>query len=322
MLIRRAAIVAAAVIAALGLVGCQDQRQEPTRPPVSWTTAPISDDQHLAVLGAARAIDPCALVPRSTLESIGTVLTVEVDTPSSCAAELNSTEFGSKTRLNWSISVDRDPLASFEGAVESRIGDAVVFAERDGAEHAPDVLVHTCMGSARFPVTIGLFVQVSTPVADKPCAVLDSVLPGALDLLRAAPTMGTSPDTPESVVAGADPCAVLSRLGTTTPLAEQFVHGCVFDYQGSTIDLQYSYTGERIVAQGDPILVVNGHPGYDLRSITETYWYGAVLGPAIPSAGTVNSSLGPRVPVVKVMGRDPAVLREVLTRTAELFPAA
>lgn len=321
MLIRRTATVAAAVVVTLALAGCQEQ-QGSTRPPISWATAPASDDQHLATLAAARGIDPCALVPRSTLATIGTVLTVEADTPYSCAAQLNSTAFGSKTRLSWSLTIERDPLTAFDGSVESRIGDAVVFAERDGAVPAPDVLVHTCMATARFPVTIGLFVQVSTPVTDKPCAVLDSVLPGALDRLRGAPAIGTSPDTPKSVVAGANPCAVLPRLGTTTPLAKQFLQGCVFDYKGSDIDLQYSYTNERLVAQGEPILVANGHAGYDLRSITENYWYGAVLGPAVPSADKTNSYSGPRVPVVKVMGRDPAALREVLTRTAELFPAA
>ncbi|MFD3703943.1 hypothetical protein ACFWUP_12395 [Nocardia sp. NPDC058658] len=321
MPIRSAAFVAAAVTAAVVLAGCQEQRPGATRPPISWATAPTSDDQYLATMAAARAIDPCALVPRSALDAIGTVLNVEADTPSSCAAELNSTEFGSKTSLSWSITVNRDPLDSFDGGVESRIGDAVVFAEQDEAGPESGVQVHSCMATARFPVTIGLFVQMTTPVADKPCALLDSILPGALDVLRSAPAIGTSPDTPKTVVAGANPCAVLTRLGTTTPPTRQFVHGCVFEYQGSNIDLQYSYTGERMVVQGEPILVVNGHPGYDLRSITEGYWYGAVLGPAMPSTGKANSFYGPRVPVVKLMGRDPAVLREVLTRTAELFPA-
>ncbi|MGW6728976.1 hypothetical protein ACWF9G_24005 [Nocardia sp. NPDC055029] len=289
------------------------------RPPIAWNTAPDTDEQRLAVLAAARAIDPCALIPRETLGELGTVLSVAASAPDTCAAELNSTEFAEKTRLSWSLTVSADAPDKFPGGVESRIGDATVVSERD-SEPDPGVQIHSCMATSWFPATVGVFLQVSTPVADEPCAVVDRVLPGTLDRLRTQPVVGTSPDTPKTRLADADPCAVLSRLGVSTPVDKQYLHACVFEYRGTTVDLQYLYNQRGIVAQGDPILVVNGHPGYDLRSLTETSWYGAILGPPLTSA-EATSTLGPRVPVVKLMGRDPAVLREVLGHTAELFPA-
>lgn len=318
MLRRLAGVVAAAVLLT-GVAGCDDP--EPASiAPIAWDTAPSTDEQRLAILAAARAIDPCALIPRPVLEEHGTVLSVAARSTDSCAAELDSTDFGKKTSLNWSIFLSAEPLEPLPDSVESRLGDASVVAQRDTPPD-PDVLTHPCTGLALYPATVGVSLQISTPVADKPCALLDRVLPGALDRLRTQPAAGTSPDNPVTPLTGADPCAVTSRLGVSTPVDKQFLFGCVFEYRGTTVDLQYSYEQQGILTQGESLLEVNGHRGYDLRSVTENYWYGAILGAPLAS-DSPPSSLGPRVPVVKLTGRDPAVLREVLTATAELFPAA
>ncbi|WP_280347716.1 hypothetical protein [Nocardia neocaledoniensis] len=319
-MLRRLIVAAASVVLSLGSTACEEPRPVPVRVPIAWNTAPTTDEQHLAVMAAARAIDPCALIPRATLGEIGTVPTVVASAPDTCAAELNSTEFGAKTRVSWSLNLAPEPLEPFEGSTRTQIGDATVFAERPRADAEPGSMARTCMATARFPATIGLFVQVSTPLADEPCAVVDTVLPRALELLRTEPAVGTSPDTPKTPLAVADPCAVLATLGVSTPLAKRFLHACVFEYRGVDIDLQYVYNDRALVAVGAPILVVNGHPGYDLRSITETSWYGAILGAPLSPAGP-TSSTGPRVPAVKLTGRDPAVLREVLGHTMDLFPA-
>lgn len=165
-------LVGAAVPVALllGSTACEHPRPVPTRAPISWTTAPTTDERHLAVMAAARAIDPCALIPRATLGGIGTVMTVEATAPDTCVAELNSTEFGKKTRLNWSLTASREPLKPFDGSTETQVGDATVITERDGAEPSPGSMTRTCMAAARFPATVGLFVQVIAPVADNPCA--------------------------------------------------------------------------------------------------------------------------------------------------------
>lgn len=211
-MLRRLIVAAASVVLSLGSTACEEPRPVPVRVPIAWNTAPTTDEQHLAVMAAARAIA--------------------------------------------------------EGSTRTQIGDATVFAERP----------------------------------------------------RAEPAVGTSPDTPKTPLAVADPCAVLATLGVSTPLAKRFLHACVFEYRGVDIDLQYVYNDRALVAVGAPILVVNGHPGYDLRSITETSWYGAILGTPLSPAGP-TSSTGPRVPAVKLTGRDPAVLREVLGHTMDLFPA-
>ncbi|MFD4430464.1 hypothetical protein [Nocardia sp. NPDC058497] len=272
-------------------------------------------------MASVRAIDTCALIPRATLDGIGTIMTVEASAPDTCAAELDSTEIGKKTRLTWSLSTSRDPLGPSSGTTETKIGDATVHTERD-AQPAPDSKIRTCTAWTRFPATVGLFVHVSAPIAAQPCAAHDAALPGALELLRTEPPVGTSPDTPKTPVAVANPCAVLTQLDISTPLDKQFLHGCMFEYKGTIVDLQYAYDNTALVARGKPILVVNDHPGYDLGSTTETAWYAAILGDPLTPAGPTNSALGPRVPVVNLMGRDPAVLREVLGHTAELFPSA
>ncbi|MGS2805810.1 hypothetical protein [Nocardia sp. MW-W600-9] len=317
-MLRRLLATVVPVLLLLGSTGCEDPRPVTVRPPIAWTTPPTTDTERRAVLAAARAIDPCALIPRATLDALGTVQTVDATAPDSCVAELNSTDLGKQTRLAWTVLVAPSPSDPYPGGVERTIGDATVLADRD-TEPEPDVVVRSCAARARFPVTIGLFVHAATPITDLPCALLDRVLPGALELLRTQPAIGTSPDTPKTALAVADPCAVLSELGVTTPLDRQLLHRCVFDYQGTKVDLQYQYDYKGMVAKGDPILVVNGHPGHDLRSPTENSWYGAILGPPLTPPGN-PSPLGPRVPVVKLMGRDPTVLREVLSHTAELFP--
>lgn len=315
-MLRRLTATIVPVVLLLTATACADSRPVPS---IAWDTAPSTDEQRLALLAAVRAIDPCALIPRTVLDELGTVVSVTATATDTCVAELNSTEFEKRTRLNWSMFLDTEQVEPFCGGVVRQVAGATVVAERD-TEPDPDVLIHTCTALARFPATVGLHLMVSTPVADKPCAVLDQVLPDAVDRLRDQPANGTSPDTPITPLTGADPCATATELGIVTPVTKQFLRGCVFEYRGTTIDLQYSYDQQGVVTQGDPIPTGNGHPGYDLRSRTETYWYAAILGPPLPESGPA-STLGPRVPVVKLMGSDPAVLHEVLRHTAGLFPA-
>ncbi|MEU2251627.1 hypothetical protein ABZ540_00450 [Nocardia xishanensis] len=321
-MLRRFAAAFAAVIVVLGVAACQDELPTmPAGPAISWSTAPASDEEYLAVMAAVRAIDPCAIIPRQELTAIGTVVKVEARSTYTCEATLGSAEFGKSTIVRWSLGVSRDPVEGSDTMEPpARIGDATMVVDREADAAEQGSMTRTCTALGQFPSTVLLDVNVVTPTDQLPCALAKKVMSNALDVLRTAPAAGTSPDTPKTVLSGADPCAVLDSLGTTTPASEHYLFGCVFQYKGSDIDLQYAYEGELIATGGTPVLEVNGHRGYDRRSTTETYWYSVVVGPAFGTADP-KTTMGRQLPVARLMGRDPEVLREVLQHVAELFPA-
>ncbi|TQM31208.1 hypothetical protein [Nocardia bhagyanarayanae] len=324
-MLRRFAMVAAAVAVLLGLTSCQDDL--PPTPAGSngyWSTAPQTDEQRWELLRKLRAIDPCALVPRSELAKIETVNSVDVRRPNWCEARMGPTDPGKGTVLSWSLGVALKGIAQPERGRTTHIG-AVTIGTVSDLDTNPDLqgklVQRNCTASASFPSTAAVMMFVTTPLGTEPCPVAEAVLPTVLAQLDEEPTHGTSPDTPRTVLLGSDPCAVANDLGVPLVVTDQREWKCSFPYRGDDIEVQYTYDQERLIAEGEPIFTVNGHPAYGDPSNDEFRSYNSIVGPPVPSSKP-ESFLGPKLPVVNVFGRDGAVVEEVLRRATALFPPA
>lgn len=318
-------MVAAAAVVLLGVTACQEDL-----PPASagsegyWVTAPETDEQRWEVLRRVRAVDPCALIPRSELAKIDTVRWVDVRMPDWCEARMGSTESGKGTELSWTLSVAPNGIGQSEHGRTTTIGAVTVdtVSDLDTNPDLRDKLVQrNCTASASFPSTAAVMIFVTTPLGTEPCPVAEAVMPTIIAELDKEPPHGTSPDTPLTALLGRDPCAVANELGVTPAVADQRDWKCVFPYRGDEIEVRYTYDKEVLVVKGEPIFTVNGHLGYGDPDATELYSYNAIVGPVVPSAQP-ESFLGPMLPIVNVYGRDAAAVEEVLRRATALFPAA
>ncbi|MEV0028256.1 hypothetical protein [Nocardia sp. NPDC050793] len=322
---RRFATVAAAAAVLVGVTSCQDDLPHaPAGSTEYWSTAPRTDEQRWEVLRKIRAIDPCALVPRTELAKIEIVSSVDVRMPNWCEARIGPNEAGKGTALSWSLSIAPNGVEQPERGRTAKIGAVTVGTVSD-LDTNPDLqgklVERNCTASANFPSTAAVMIFVTTPLGTEPCPVAEAVLPTILAQLDKEPAHGTSPDTPRTVLLGSDPCAVANDLGVTPAVADQRDWKCSFPYRGETIEVRYTYDKERLIVQGEPIFTVNGHPGYGDPSADEFHSYNAIVGPPLPSSRP-ESFLGPKLPVVNVFGRDEAAVEEVLRRATGLFPAA
>ncbi|MGV9613029.1 hypothetical protein [Nocardia xishanensis] len=323
--LRRFAAAVAAVVVLLGASACQDDL--PITPAGSggyWSAAPQTEDQRWEVLRKVRAIDPCALLPRAELAKIDTVSWVQVRKPDWCEARMGSTESGKGTDLSWSLLVAPTGITQHERARTTKIGAVTVGTVSDldaNPDHRGQLVERNCTASASFPSTTAIMLFVTTPLGTEPCPVAEAVLPTMIAQLDKEPAQGTSPDTPRTVLLGSDPCAVARGLGVTTPVAEQREWRCSFRYRDNDIQVEYTYDREQLVVDGEPIFVINGHPGYGDPDATDFFSYNAIMGPVVPSTEP-ESFLGPNLPVVNVFGRNGAVVEEVLRHAVALFPAA
>ncbi|MEV6387334.1 hypothetical protein [Nocardia xishanensis] len=322
---RRFTVAVAAVVVSLGVSACQDDL--PITPAGSggyWSTAPQTDDQRWELLRKVRAIDPCALVPRAELAKIDVVSWVEVSKPDSCAARMGSSESGKGTELRWSLFVAPGGFVHHERARTTMMGSITVATVSDleaNPDHQGKLVERNCTASASFPSTAAVMVFATTPLGTEPCPVAEAILPTIIAQLDKEPTHPTSPDTPRTVLLGGDPCAVTDDLGVTPAIVDQREWKCSFRYRDNDIEVRYTYDRELIVVDGEPIFVINGHPGYGDPDATDFFSYNAIVGPVVPSPKP-ESFLGPNLPVVNVFGRNGAVVEEVLRHAVALFPAA
>lgn len=327
MLLRRYAVGAAVMI---GLTACQENvpKQRPATPieaasamPAYWKTAPATDDQRLDLLRRLRTIDPCALIPRADLEKLGTLLQVENDGPSKCEATFDSTETHKGTSVSWAIGVAPDGYSwgqserqEVDGITVGRLGDLDNGPLREGQ------LDRSCLATAAFANTATLPMIVRTPLGTEPCPTAQAALARAMGGLATEPAQGTSPDTPRTALHGKDPCEVATVLDAPVNVPALRLWSCQFAFRGADIDVDYQYTARDISVDGEPLFVINGHPGYgsshDSGGSTS---YTAVVGPVLPGPG--SALLGPSVPVVQAYGENRADLEAVLRATVELFPA-
>ncbi|MFF2086069.1 hypothetical protein ACFVVM_20015 [Nocardia sp. NPDC058176] len=327
MLVRRSAMIVAVM---LGLVACQDELpgQRDDNPisvaasmPEFWKTAPGSDDERWEVLRRVRAIDPCALIPRAELGHFGEPLQVEADNLNRCSTTFGSTESGKGTKIGWSLGVA--PEGYIWGETKRDEVDGITVGMLRDLDASPELegklTERSCTAIASFANTVTLPLRVSTPLGTEPCPAAQAALTRAMRALADEPAQGTSPDTPNTVLLGTDPCAVAAVLGAATPVLEQRAWSCSFTHRDDEIHVEYAYDNEGYVIDDEPIFVVNGHQGYGAADdVGGTVFYRAALGTALPGA---PSSMGPRIPAISVSGKDRDTVEAVLRATTELFPA-
>ncbi|MFI5499227.1 hypothetical protein ACIA5E_09180 [Nocardia asteroides] len=327
MLLRRLAGTTVPVVLLLGATACQEQvpaAQRPQTPaaaaaamPAYWKDAPATDEQRVALLDRLRAIDPCALLPRTALTRFGEVSRVENDEPDGCEATFGSAELGEGTTISWRTGVAPDGYGWGSSKRETVDGITVgTLGDSDSANPPGHRVDRTCTATTAFGNTATLPVIVRTPLGTEPCPIAEAALTQAMVNLAVEPPRGTSPDAPRTALLAKDPCAVATVLGVSAPVRERRVWSCAFTFRGDEISVDYNYESEGVAARGEPIFVVNGHKAYG--NTGEHALYTAVIGPSLP--GTGSTTFGPEVPTIEVFGKDRAAVEAVLRAATELFP--
>ncbi|WP_063128700.1 hypothetical protein [Nocardia fusca] len=290
-----------------------------------WLAESATDADRLELLRRARQIDPCALLPRDKLADYGTVLRVFNNAPSSCTATLNSDELSERTQFRVSFLV-RDPgVPSHEPGVPTRMVDGVevtTVRELDqlGEDYEDQLLERSCAVTAGFGSQLLLQIQNSNPVGTEPCPAGEQMMAAALEAWKDEPPLGSSPDTARTVIDGVDPCAPAAALGVAVPADRQSMWSCEFDYRGDQISLDYGYLAEKQTA-GPPTFTVGAHEAYRVDEPGDDFvHYWGRIGPPIENADKV-SYMGPALPTITVMGKDPATVEDVVRRAFSLTPA-
>ncbi|WP_216898376.1 hypothetical protein [Nocardia alni] len=318
-----------ALIGALlfGIVGCgTGNGPTPTSSPSDsgfWTTPHPAADS-VQIENRIRQIDVCALIPRETLNSLGSVRTVGDTNLSTCDAQLGSAEDYKGTDVQWSDVFSTRPIAVPKGTQQT-VG-AVTYtyqADRDGlpAAQFAQLVQRTCTATARFVSGAALMMFVDTPLGTEPCPVAQRLLPDAMRAWTAEPKQGASPATAHSVLLGADPCAIQTRLGVP---ATQSVHNpweCDFRYHNQDVILRYEYrqqnslTSDATAIPDGPHTIYRATPAPD----QDGYWgYNSPVGPAIEPQAPSDFT-GPYLPNVYVSSKSDTVSQDVIRQAISQF---
>lgn len=311
-----------AAVAVLALLGCDDDTgphsddtspaAAPGPPPEFWSAPADTPEQQAAVAQATREVDICALLPRDTLDDLdlGDIRSVTVGL-NSCRAVLGDEGAPDTTTLTWQATLL--PGLTPSRGISKRLGDADVLLVpgRDGDPRA-------CGATVRFPAGAAFYLGLSVPNQDS-CAVADGLLPGMVDRWRESPPQGTSPDTVDTVLLGADPCAVRATLAGTTDTDEQRLNQCLFRYRDETVTVVYEYRVPDQVPVRSTEEQFGGRTVYRTTSLYDSSIpiYAAIVGPELPAGSTAFVA---RVPVVEVTSATDDVARQVMTQVLTLFP--
>ncbi|MFI9631478.1 hypothetical protein ACIHAX_02185 [Nocardia sp. NPDC051929] len=317
---RRLALIAAVLLTA---AACQDDG--PAATPQTgdgsfWSTVPQTDDQRLEVLRRMRAMDTCALLPRAELAEVGQLRTVGTDGLNSCRAELDSSERYKGKSVRWAMGGPAPEVKNDRGTTE-RLGDVTItlLADKDtlSAEQAGQLVQRSCSATARFPSFAAIGLWVDTPLGVEPCPIAKSLITTAVSEWKREPRQASAAETITTVLTGADPCAVLPRLGVTADPAQQRVSSCTFSYHGDEIRLAYEYSAESLATAGSPAFTVGDRTVYR-DAADELRFYNVAVGP--PLASENRGSLGPRLPAISLTGKADAALEDVVRQVLTLFP--
>lgn len=317
---RRLALIAAVLLTA---AACQDDRPaavSQTGDGSFWSTVPQTDDQRLEVLRRMRAMDTCALLPRAELTEVGQVLSVGTDGLNSCKAELDSSERHKGKTVRWTMAGPAPEVQNQRGTTE-RLGDVSVhvLADKDtlSAEQAGQLVQRSCSAMARFPSSAAIGLSVNTPLGVEPCPIAESLISTAVSEWKKEPRQGSAAETITTVLTGADPCAVLPKLGVGAEPAKQGVSSCTFVHRGDEIRLAYEYSAESLVTSGVPTFTVGNRTVYrDAQD--ELRFYNVAVGQPLETGN--RNPLGPRLPAISLTGKDDAALEEVVRQALALFP--
>ncbi|MEV0245718.1 hypothetical protein AB0H76_03905 [Nocardia sp. NPDC050712] len=319
---RRLALVAALAVVA---VGCQQESPAGSPLDAFWSAAAQTDDQRSEVLGRTRALDSCALLPRAKLAELGSVIRVGTKDLNRCEAQLDVESHTKGKRVSWGVDAPLkeapyESLAPGKGTVE-RIGAATVALlsdqEMDPSAAAVRDVQRTCSAQVRFPAGAGVTLAVDTPAGTEPCAFAKSVAQVIVGEWNREPRQGDSEDTVTTALTGADPCAVLPRLGPAARATGRELARCAVTLRDQEITLEYEYSGAEYMQSGLLAFTVGARPVYAVEANGYTFLDAAVGTGFEPAA---ESASGPLLPVIHVAGADRAALEEVMRQALSLFP--
>ncbi|WP_431953127.1 peptidase [Nocardia lijiangensis] len=305
---RTLVLTAATLLAVAGCGGSSDEAPtaRPAHPPEFWSQPAHTEQQRQEVAQGARQIDVCALIPRDVLSDLGQVREVTTDLYS-CTAEVDRNGEADVVKAYWSPTLLAEQIEPTE-----QIGDVSVRVVPD-RETGP---AQACGTTTRFPAGAALYFGVT---ASDPCALAERLIPGMVDRWRAGPVQGTSPDTVRTVLLGADPCAVRTRLSDTTDSGEPRLTACRFRYRDEVVTVGYEYRIPGYLAQQGTEVRIDGRPVRRSVSLYDNTIpiFTAQVGPELPAGSTAH---GPRVPVIEVTAASDGVAGEVAAQVLALFP--
>ncbi|GGK44311.1 peptidase [Nocardia camponoti] len=329
---RRAVVAAVGLLAFGTIVGCGDDESSkppdyakelppppspviPKQPPQFWSTVPQNEEQRAEVRQATRQVDICAILPRDVLKPMGNIKSVTVGLDS-CRAVIGTDKPGDGTTLTWHATL-LDSIGTGGKGTNHNVGDVPVRIVPDRDSGTP----RACGATAVFPNGAAFYLGLSTPPNTDPCKVANDLVPGMIDRWKQSPPQGTSPDTVPTVLLGADPCTVRTKLGPSTLSSGQRLTQCLFEYRGENVTVAYEYRVPEYLAANSTPVDINGREAHRSVSLYDSRIpiFTAAVGPELPPNST---SFGRRVPVVEVVAVTDDVAKDVLGQALTLFPAS
>ncbi|WP_225732488.1 MULTISPECIES: hypothetical protein [unclassified Nocardia] len=311
----RLVVLVAALLATAVACG-NGEAAQPTSAPVDfWDTAPQNDQQYWEVYKRARAIEPCALIPRAELAKLGTVRSVVVTGPESCAAQLDSVKLGGSVRAQWRAlagTVEENGRVGTTKRIEDTT--ATVVADKDTrADKQIPAGERACTVSAKFPAHAGVSLAVTVPGGVEPCPVAETLTRTAVLAWKQQLRQDDPYPTVHTVLNGADPCAVTAHLGVTVKPDRQQLYVCALPYGGTEYAVLYEYQAQRAIENGIPIQIGD-------RTVFRHESNGAVYFEAQVGPPFADGEDGPQVPAVWVGGKDEQSLGQIMYQLLGMFP--
>lgn len=284
-----------------------------------WFTAPQNDQQRSEVLQRVRNLDPCALIPKSALTTIGSLRSMENHDPTSCDVELGSSEAYKGTTIDWSVVV-AEVKNPGKGRTEMIGGLPVTFlSDADSGMPTDQLVQRSCAMTVQFPSHAAVLMHLDSPLGTDACETAKSVLPQLISEFVAEPQQGTV--SPRTALTGADPCAVVPKLNVTADPDDRREGKCDFGYRGDDVTVRYEYEQQQLIKGSPQAGFAGNHPVYcePASDPDGDVTYTAVVGPELAPTAP-DDFLGPRLPVVTVTGKNTEALAEVTRQVLTLFP--
>ncbi|MGI5216869.1 hypothetical protein [Nocardia sp. CA-290969] len=306
-MVRRVGILVALALAA---AGCMDSSSSAPAPVVE--TEPSAE-----ALARLRDTDICALIPPDALAEYG-VTAVGTNHLYGCAAVLGGDPQPSGS-VDWVVrsldntDLDAGETVTIDGAAVTLIGDYHALRPDEIATASQ----RFCTAYSPLPTGGSIEIRLNVGAGTEPCTAIQPLVGVALSEWKRHPRLGESPGTVRTVVTGADPCEVLTRLPDARGGRTQWVDGCWFDLDGDHIYVGYTHASDREFENYDKVEIAG-------RQVFATNEDGTAymvrVGPTFDPV--VDGYEFEEVPAVQVRGHDRAAVEKAVTAVLGIFPEA
>ncbi|MGY2032248.1 hypothetical protein [Nocardia gipuzkoensis] len=319
---RRVALVGALLIAT---AACQSQPpSQETAPP---STASVPQSRQEAIVWS-RAIDPCALIDRQALQSLGRDLLVGVSgIPSVCETVIDGGPERGGVDVKWNIGPAWLDPESFTSGNFVEIDGKRIYRTDRYTGLSPEERAEVGESGCDYFISYDKFVLATLSVSMVPsaqiCSPPEALVRSMMANVARQPKQGTSPDTAVTALTGmTSPCMVVSDLQVDhrVELAwERQTSGdkCILTVDGArvTIDLQYR---ERATIPAEARQKsFEGYTGFEYERGDGTF-IDLVVGEAFSAVQDRRSAR--LVPIIRVLSRNPSVAQAVASAALQHLP--